>query len=238
MSGWRTVGGVLLVALSAAGCTANAQQANVVPVAAPVEDTPVSTSPSLPPAQLGITVQAVVSGHSVTLSDGKTVEIGGLVAPGSCWARAATEFATKMLLNQQVRFEPTTRALSLADGTDFALLALGNGAARTAPDANAAMRDAEAAAQKGTLGFWGPPCSGKDVTETPAPPPPPPPPAPAPKPAPKPTTPARPKPVFYANCDEARRAGAAPLYWGRPGYRIELDTDRDGIACEERYGYR
>jgi len=177
----------------------------------------------------------------MTLSDGKTVEIGGIAAPGACWAVAASDFATKMLLGQQVRFDPATNALSLADGTDFALLALGNGAARTNANASGAMREAEAAAQKGPFGFWGPPCNGKDVTETPAPPPPPPPPpAPAPAPAPKPTTPAKPKPVFYANCDEARRAGALPLYWGRPGYRIELDPDRDGIACEERErsGYR
>ncbi len=231
------MGGVLLVALSAAGCTANAQQVNVVPVAAPV-DVPNSTSATIPPAKLGITVQTVVNGHSMTLSDGKTVEVGGLAAPGPCWAVAASDFATTMLLGQQVRFDPATNALSLADGTDFALLALGNGAARTGPGANGAMREAEAAAQKGTLGLWGPPCSGKDVTETPAPPPPPPP-APAPKPAPAPTTTPKPKPVFYATCDDARRAGAAPLYWGRPGYRIELDTNRNGVACEDRdrYGY-
>ncbi len=38
--------------------------------------------------------------------------------------------------------------------------------------------------------------------------------------------------VYYANCDEARAAGAAPLYAGEPGYRIGLDRDRDGVACE------
>lgn len=229
MSGWRTVGGVLLVAFSA-GCTANAQQADVVPVAAPKKDTPITTSATLPPAELGITVKAVVNGHSVTLSDGRTIEVGGLAAPGTCWERGANEFAIEMLLNQQVRFDPETRALSLADGTDFALLALGNGAARAKPDATAAMKEAEAAAQRGTLGFWGPPCNGRDVVETPAPPPPPPPP-PAPKPTPKPT-PTRPKPVFFANCEEAWRAGAAPIYWGEPGYRVELDANRNGIACE------
>lgn len=232
MSGWRTVGGALLVALSAAGCTANAQQANVVPVAAPV-DVPSTTSASLPPAELGITVKTVVNGHSVVLSDGKTVEVGGLAAPGSCWAAAAGDFATKMLLNQQVRFDPTTRALSLSDGTDFALLALGSGAARTAPNANAAMKEAETAARNGTLGFWGPPCGGKDVIETPKPPPPPPVATPTTPPKPKPTTTtARPKPVFYATCEDAWRAGAAPLHWGQPGYRVELDGNRNGIACE------
>lgn len=40
------------------------------------------------------------------------------------------------------------------------------------------------------------------------------------------------KKEYYANCKEARAAGAAPLYQGDPGYRPELDRDRDGVACE------
>lgn len=38
--------------------------------------------------------------------------------------------------------------------------------------------------------------------------------------------------VYYKNCTEARRAGAAPIFKGQPGYRSALDRDRDGIACE------
>lgn len=38
--------------------------------------------------------------------------------------------------------------------------------------------------------------------------------------------------VYYANCTEARDAGAAPLYAGSPGYRSGLDGDGDGVACE------
>ena len=42
--------------------------------------------------------------------------------------------------------------------------------------------------------------------------------------------------TYYDNCTAARKkakeAGAAPLYRGDPGYREELDRDRDGIACE------
>ncbi|WP_241557431.1 excalibur calcium-binding domain-containing protein [Croceibacterium ferulae] len=37
---------------------------------------------------------------------------------------------------------------------------------------------------------------------------------------------------YWSRCDEARVSGSAPLYDGEPGYRIELDRDRDGIACE------
>jgi hypothetical protein len=38
--------------------------------------------------------------------------------------------------------------------------------------------------------------------------------------------------VYYANCDAARAAGAAPLRRGEPGYRPPLDGDNDGVACE------
>jgi hypothetical protein len=38
--------------------------------------------------------------------------------------------------------------------------------------------------------------------------------------------------TYYKNCAAARAAGAAPLHSGDPGYRPELDSDRDGIACE------
>lgn len=38
--------------------------------------------------------------------------------------------------------------------------------------------------------------------------------------------------VYYSGCDEARRAGAAPIYAGEPGYRSGMDGDGDGIACE------
>lgn len=40
------------------------------------------------------------------------------------------------------------------------------------------------------------------------------------------------KDVYYASCKEARVAGAAPLHKGEPGYRVEMDGDKDGIACE------
>lgn len=53
-------------------------------------------------------------------------------------------------------------------------------------------------------------------------------PAPAPQPAPAPED----HGTYYANCKEAKAAGAAPLYEGQPGYRPGLDRDRDGVACE------
>ena len=38
--------------------------------------------------------------------------------------------------------------------------------------------------------------------------------------------------IYYAGCNEVRALGKAPLYAGQPGYRIGMDGDGDGIACE------
>ena len=80
--------------------------------------------------------------------------------------------------------------------------------------------------------------SGSDQSSTRAPaesaPQPAPAPAPAPEPAPAPVpdpAPASPGGAF-ANCSEARAAGAAPLYRGLPGYAPRMDGDGDGVACE------
>ncbi|KLU09350.1 hypothetical protein ABL57_12920 [Kocuria sp. SM24M-10] len=52
----------------------------------------------------------------------------------------------------------------------------------------------------------------------------------APAPDPEPAAPAA--PAAFANCTEARAAGAAPLHVGSPGYAPKLDRDGDGVACE------
>lgn len=36
----------------------------------------------------------------------------------------------------------------------------------------------------------------------------------------------------FANCTEARAAGAAPIRRRDPGYGTHLDRDNDGVACE------
>jgi hypothetical protein len=38
--------------------------------------------------------------------------------------------------------------------------------------------------------------------------------------------------VYYSGCNEVRAAGKAPLHSGDPGYRVEMDGDGDGVACE------
>ncbi|MCW2683922.1 MAG: hypothetical protein JWP33_1835 [Blastococcus sp.] len=45
-----------------------------------------------------------------------------------------------------------------------------------------------------------------------------------------------PQPVHYENCDDARARGAAPVHAGQPGYRPALDSDSDGVGCEQEYG--
>ena len=37
--------------------------------------------------------------------------------------------------------------------------------------------------------------------------------------------------LHFANCEEVRRAGMAPLLAGRPGYTRDLDPDNSGVAC-------
>jgi hypothetical protein len=48
--------------------------------------------------------------------------------------------------------------------------------------------------------------------------------------------PSRPAPALgvFANCSEARAAGAAPVRRGDPGYGAHLDRDGDGVGCEPR----
>lgn len=36
----------------------------------------------------------------------------------------------------------------------------------------------------------------------------------------------------FANCSQARAAGAAPVRMGDPGYGRHLDRDGDGVGCE------
>lgn len=47
-----------------------------------------------------------------------------------------------------------------------------------------------------------------------------------------------PKTGVFANCAEARAAGAAPVRRGDPGYGPHLDRDNDGIGCEPYPGRR
>ena len=45
------------------------------------------------------------------------------------------------------------------------------------------------------------------------------------------------QPVHYENCDDARAKGKAPVHSTDAGYRSDLDSDHDGIGCEETVTY-
>jgi Excalibur calcium-binding domain len=44
--------------------------------------------------------------------------------------------------------------------------------------------------------------------------------------------------VFYVSCRDAFQDGKANIRSGEPGYRAQLDADRDGFACEPYAGPR
>ena len=176
-----------------------------------------------------VTVESIVDGRTAMLSNGTKVVLSGLAQPGECWAASAVEFATKTLVGKPVQVSASR--LLLADGTDYAVLAVGQGAARAIAGADTAIQVAETAAKRATMGFWGPSCGGLDVKPAPVVAPPV---APQPQPQPKPQpAPPAPAPVSYANCTAVKAAGAAPLYRGQPGYSSSLDRDGDGVACEK-----
>ncbi|MFD4639748.1 excalibur calcium-binding domain-containing protein [Lentzea sp. NPDC058436] len=186
--------------------------------------TTAATTTTTPPP---VTVQSVVDGRTVLLSNGTKVQVAGLAAPGECWAASSVEFATKTLVGKPVR--AAASSLVLADGKDYAVLAVAEGAGRALSGADAAVQTAEAAAKKAALGFWGPSCGGLDVKPAPVAPQPV---APQPQPQPQPEPAPAPAPAYYSNCAAAKAAGAAPLRRGQPGYRSGLDRDGDGVACE------
>ncbi|WP_082949199.1 thermonuclease family protein [Mycolicibacterium celeriflavum] len=173
-------------------------------------------------------------------------------APVECWGPEATEYATANLLGNHVAFVPdatqdrtdrygrTLAYIVRADGWDYSVEAARAGAARAyvyggTPVARYdAIAAAEAEAKAAQRGLWGSPCFGRtaassDITSAPAPA------SPAPLTGPPPASsaasPPPPSSLYYGNCAAVRRAGAAPLMAGEPGYRADLDADGDGVAC-------
>ncbi|RSM38606.1 hypothetical protein DMA12_32495 [Amycolatopsis balhimycina DSM 5908] len=230
-----------------------------VDAAAPASTTPPSTSTTPPPAPtpavVTYTVGSVTDGATFVVagSDGtsKTVHVLGVVAPlvnSGCYWPESLGWATTTLSGKAVKLGAETAqgiAVTLADGQDYATLALQKGYLKyAAPAELPGLAAAETAGKQTAGGLWGPPCNG--TIDSPAPTPVPAPPttkaAPpttkaVPPPPPVETTEEAPAPepdhsAYYANCSAAKAAGAAPLYRGEPGYRPALDRDGDGVACE------
>ncbi|MFC3894997.1 cellulose binding domain-containing protein [Lentzea rhizosphaerae] len=169
---------LVLLTLLTAACTA---EQGGTPFAAPRISSP-------PSADLGPStkVSAVVDGRTVELADGTRARISLLAEPSSCAAPAALEFATKTLLDKEVRVSSITPgevSLVLQDGADYALLAVKNGVLRTTGVDGGPLIEAETKAAQAKLGLWAQDCATSTAPRPPAststtttPPPPPPPP--------------------------------------------------------------
>ena len=129
-------------------------------------------------------VRAVLDGRTVELADGTRARISLLAAPPPCAAAAALDFATKTLLDKEVRatsITPGEITLVLADGTDYALLAVQNGVLRTEGVDGGPLTEAETQAAQAKRGLWAQDCPTTTTTAPPSStPPPPPPPSPPP----------------------------------------------------------
>ncbi|UJC82143.1 nuclease (plasmid) [Rhodococcus erythropolis] len=100
-------------------------------------------------------------------------------APVQCWGPEASQWAHQILDGAQVRlamdpaagdvdkFGRSLRYITLADGTDYSVLAASEGMAREYPSYTTPLSKgadivaAQTNAQSRQVGLWGPPCNGK-----------------------------------------------------------------------------
>ncbi|WP_189252955.1 cellulose binding domain-containing protein [Lentzea flava] len=165
--------------------------------AEPAAPPPSTTSPMKPPTLINevvppqnvlTVVRDVIDGRTVELADGSRVRVSQLAPPAPCWAEASLMFARTTLLARSVRFTglaPGEVTMELEDGTDYAVLAVTQGAMRPEGVDGGPLINAEAEASAAKRGLWGPPCNGSatstaapapaPTTTTPQSPPPPPP---------------------------------------------------------------
>jgi endonuclease YncB( thermonuclease family) len=139
----------------------------------------------VPPQDVLTVVREVVDGRTVELADGTKVRIALLAEPKECFAAASLDFARSTLLARSVRFTGLTPGevnLELEDGTDYAVLAVREGALKPEGVEGGPLIAARDEATAAKRGLWGAPCEGSDTskpappttTTTKAPPPPPP----------------------------------------------------------------
>jgi len=185
---------------------------------------------------------------------GISVRLHGIDAPelaqsctrgGASWAcgREAADRLAGLVAGKSVRCEQRdiddygrTVAACRAGGIDLAAAMVDAGLAIALPHFTAAYVGQEARAREQRRGIWTGeferPSDYRAAHPTPRA-------RPQPQAAPRRSyTPPVSSGVYYRGCNEARAAGAAPLYRGQPGYRPEMDGDGDGIACEPYRGRR
>ncbi|MCP2246131.1 cellulose-binding domain-containing protein [Lentzea aerocolonigenes] len=216
---------VMLVLLTGA-CTAEP--------AAPPPSTPSYLKPPtlinevVPPQNVLTVVRDVIDGRTVELADGSKVRVALLAPPEPCWAEASLAFARKTLLAASVRFTGLTPGeinMELEDGTDYAVLAVQQGAMRPEGVDGGPLIAAQSEAAAAKRGLWGPPCDGSGTakptsaptttTTTSATPPPPPPPGPTTTTTPPP--PARSCAVAYRIAGQWQGGFQATVTWRNTG---------------------
>ncbi|MFD4635666.1 cellulose binding domain-containing protein [Lentzea sp. NPDC058436] len=133
---------------------------------------PLTSTPRKPPTLVNELVRSesvlhfvrdVVDGRTVELADGTKARIAQLAAPPACGEAGALTFARTTLLASAVRISPMLSGdvkLVLEDGTDYALLAVRQGALRAEGVEGGALLTAESEAAAADRGLWGPPCDG------------------------------------------------------------------------------
>ena len=190
------------------------------------------TAPPVAPVVVTYVVTNVVDGDTVDLDNGERVRLVGIDTPelGDCGADIAAATVTDMVLGKAVtlaasdedrdRYGRLLRYVDV-DGVDVGgtLLLLGQAVPRynSTDGYGYHPREDQYAAMAVPTNIT---C---DV------------PAPAPAPAPVVDTPSpapAPRSAHYANCDDVRAHGAAPIYAGDPGWQSKFDRDHDGVGCE------
>ncbi|WP_439656809.1 cellulose binding domain-containing protein [Lentzea sp. HUAS TT2] len=149
---------LVLLTLLVAACTAP-QDGRPFPA-------PRVSSPSTGENEPSTKVRAVVDGRTVELANGTRARVSRLAEPPACAAAAALDFATKTLLDKEVRVSSITPgevSLMLPDGTDFAMLAVQYGFLRTAGVDGGPLVEAETKASKAKLGLWAQECPASNA---------------------------------------------------------------------------
>ncbi|WP_189157694.1 cellulose binding domain-containing protein [Lentzea pudingi] len=138
----------------------------------------------VPPQDVLTVVRDVEDGRTVEFVDGTKMRVASLAEPKDCFAEAALTFARSTLVARSVRYTVLSIGvvdLELEDGTDYAVLAVRQGALRPEGIDSGPLISARDEASAAKRGLWGPPCKGSDTsprpptTTTTTPPPPPPP---------------------------------------------------------------
>ncbi|MGW6442966.1 cellulose binding domain-containing protein [Lentzea sp. NPDC055074] len=176
-------GHLLVILLLLTACSAEP----VTPVPPPAPRTslqaPTLVNEVVPPQNVLTVVRDVVDGRTVEFVDGTKVRVASLAEPKECFAQAALTFARSTLVATSVRYTVLSIGvvdLELEDGTDYAVLAVQNGALRPEGVDSGPLINARDEASAAGRGLWGPPCKGSDTspppptTTTTTPPPPPP----------------------------------------------------------------